>query len=266
MSLLAARIRSIPSWQVTLGVALLALGFLVAAQLAAEGPRVRYTTQERSPLVETALSLQTEQGGLKSQIVALRSDIEKLEQQATGSAAEIKSLNDHLQEARIAAGLIPLTGTGLVIKLEDSSQPVPDGGNASDYLVGAADLRTVVSELWLAGAEAIAINSERITTSTAIIDIGGSVLINAAYVAGPFEIRAIGPTDLFKRLSASPGFDELVRARRGSFGIGISWAEPDSLDVAGFAGSVNLRESRAVAAPSTPPGASPSPGSAGGAQ
>ena len=29
-------------------------GFLVAAQLASEGPRVRYTTQERSPLVETA--------------------------------------------------------------------------------------------------------------------------------------------------------------------------------------------------------------------
>ena len=49
-----ARLRAIPSWQVTLGVALLGLGFLVAAQLAAEGPRVRYTTQERSPLVETA--------------------------------------------------------------------------------------------------------------------------------------------------------------------------------------------------------------------
>ena len=35
----ADRLRSIPSWQVTLGVALLGLGFLVAAQLSAEGPR-----------------------------------------------------------------------------------------------------------------------------------------------------------------------------------------------------------------------------------
>ena len=48
---ITARLRAIPSWQVTLGVALLGLGFLVAAQLAGEGPRVRYTTQERSPLV-----------------------------------------------------------------------------------------------------------------------------------------------------------------------------------------------------------------------
>ena len=47
------RLRAIPTWQVTLGVALLALGFLIAAQLASEGPRVRYTTQERTPLVET---------------------------------------------------------------------------------------------------------------------------------------------------------------------------------------------------------------------
>ena len=47
MTSLLARIRAIPSWQLTLGVALLVLGFLIAAQLAAEGPRIRYTTLER---------------------------------------------------------------------------------------------------------------------------------------------------------------------------------------------------------------------------
>ena len=64
--------RAIPSWQVTLGAALLGLGFLIAAQLAAEGPRVRYTTQERSPLVETAIELQAQQEALKQQILDLR--------------------------------------------------------------------------------------------------------------------------------------------------------------------------------------------------
>jgi uncharacterized protein YlxW (UPF0749 family) len=81
---------------------------------------------------------------------------------------------------------------------------VPPNGNEADYLVGAADLRTIVDELWLAGAEAVAVNDERVTTSTAIIDIGGSVLVNAAYLAGPYQIKAIGPTDLFAKLSASP--------------------------------------------------------------
>jgi uncharacterized protein YlxW (UPF0749 family) len=250
---LARRLRGIPSWQVTLGVALLVLGFLIAAQLAAEGPRVRYTSQERTPLVETALRMQSQQDALKDQIVALRDAIQKIELADPGSQAALKDLNDRLEEARIAAGLIPLTGTGVVLRLDDSTEPVPPDGNEADYLVGAADLRTVVDQLWLAGAEAISINDERVASSTAIIDIGGSVLVNAAYLAGPYEIRAIGPTDLFARLSAAPGFEEFVRTRRGSFGIGISFAEPPVVDVAAFAGSVTLRESRAVATPAPTP-------------
>ena len=262
MTTLGARIRAIPSWQVTLGFALLALGFLIAAQLAAEGPRIRYTTQERSTLAETALALQSQQAALKSRIVALRKQIQDIEQQGTGSAAAVRDLNARLDQARIAAGLIPLTGTGIVLKLEDSSQPVPPDGNESDYLAGAADLRTVVALLWQSGAEAIAINGERITTSTAIIDIGGSVLVNAAYIAGPYQIAAIGPKDLFARLSAAPGWEEFVRARRGSFGIGISWAEPDAVDVPAFAGSVTLRESRSVPSPGPTPAATEPSGSA----
>jgi uncharacterized protein YlxW (UPF0749 family) len=258
VSFVAAKIRAIPSWQVTLGLALLALGFLIAAQLAAEGPRIRYTTQERAPLVEAALSQQKQQQDLKTRIVALRASIQQVEEQDTGAAARTKDLNARLEQARIAAGLIQLEGTGIVLKLEDSTQPVPPDGNAADYLVTAADLRIVVGELWQAGAEAIAINGERLTTTSAIIDIGGSVLVNVAYLAGPFEITAIGPPDLFDRLSASPGFAEFVRTRRGSFGIGISWAEPGTVAVPAFAGTINLRESHAEASASAEP-AAPAP-------
>jgi hypothetical protein len=67
-----ARIRSVPSWQITLGLALLGLGFLIAAQLAAQGPRVSYTTQERLPLIETATRLQARQDELKARILELR--------------------------------------------------------------------------------------------------------------------------------------------------------------------------------------------------
>jgi uncharacterized protein YlxW (UPF0749 family) len=254
----ARRLGGIASWQVTLGVALLALGFLIAAQLAAEGPRVRYTSQERTPLVETALNLQATQSDLKDQIVKLRASIEDLETDSAGSQAALKQLNDAMEQARIAAGLIPMTGTGLVLRLQDSARPVPPGGNEADYLVSAADIRTVVDQLWLAGAEAIAVNDERVTTSTAIIDIGGAVLVNTAYIAGPYQISAIGPSDLFARVSAQAGFQDFVVTRVGSFGIDLSRAEPATVDIPAFAGSVTLQESRAVASPSAAPGATPS--------
>ena len=75
MTSIGARFRTIPTWQLTLGIALLALGFLIAAQLQSEGPRVTYTSQERGPLVATAQGLQAQQDALKAEIVSLRSQI-----------------------------------------------------------------------------------------------------------------------------------------------------------------------------------------------
>ena len=258
------RIRGIPSWQLTLGVALLGLGFLVAAQLASEGPRVRYTTQERSPLVETATQLQAQQDRLKTQILDLRTRIGAVENGEVGSAAVVRDLNSQLQDARIAAGLIPLTGTGLVLQLEDSLEPVKPDTNQADYLVGARDLRTVIEELWSAGAEAIAVNGERITPSSAVIDIGPSILINSSYLSAPYQITALGPKDLYARLSASAGFVDLIRARAQSYGIRVSFAEPASVDVPAFAGTVTLRYARPAASPSTTPSSPAGPSPSGG--
>jgi uncharacterized protein YlxW (UPF0749 family) len=248
---LAARLRGIPSWQVTLGVALLGLGFLVAAQLSSEGPRVRYTTQERSPLVETATDLQADQEALKAAILDLRTRIQAAEQAGQGSAALVKDLNDQLQSARIAAGLIPLTGSGLVLQIEDSQEPADPEGNMQDLLVGARDLRTIVEELWQAGAEAVAVNGERMTPTTAVIDIGPSILVNSAYLAGPYQVTAIGPDDLYARLSASPGFVDFIRARAEAWGLRVSIAEPESVDMPAFAGTVTLRYARPQASATT---------------
>lgn len=244
-----ARLRRIPSWQITLGAALLALGFLIAAQLGAEGPRVRYTTQERTPLLETATELQAQQDELKRRILELRQSIQGVEGQGPGSADQVRQLNAELEAARIAAGLIALSGSGMVLLLDDSQVPVPPDASGADYLVGSHDIRSVVEELWIAGAEAIAINNERVTTTTAIIDIGSSLLVNSAYLAPPYQVTAIGPTDLYDRLSGSPGFVDFVRSRAEAYGIRLSFAEPESVDMPAFAGTVTLRYSRPLASP-----------------
>ena len=153
-------------------------------------------------------------------------------------------LNGQLQDARIAAGLVAMTGPGLVIQLSDSSAPVPQGDDERDYLVSGHDVLAVVEELWLAGAEGVAVNGERVTIATAIVDIGGSVLVNSAYVAPPYQVSAIGPPDMFERLTASPGFVDFIRARAETFGIGVDYATPDAVDLPAYAGSVNLRYGR----------------------
>lgn len=236
-----SRLPRIPSWQITLGLASLVLGFVVVAQLQSDGPRAQYASNERGPLVQTAIGLQTQQDGLKAQILALRAQISDLETKGQGSVAAATDLGQRLQDARLAAGLIGLQGPGIVLQLRDSEQTVLPGDNPNDYLVSAADVRIVVEQLWLAGAEGVAINGERITTGTAILDIGGTVLVNSAYLAPPYQISAIGPADLLDRLSASVGFGSFVENRAQAFGIQIDVAEPSEVSLPAYAGTITLR-------------------------
>ncbi len=252
MTALSSRIRAIPTWQIALFGALVALGFLIAAQARSEAPRVRYTTQERAPLVEAVVNLQAQQEALKDRILELRARVTVAEQGATGSGALVANLNAELRGARVAAGLVALEGPGIYLQLEDSQVPVPPGESVADYRVGARDLRVVAEELWLAGAEAVSVNGERLVPATAFVDIGGTLLVNSAYVAPPYQVAAIGPPDLYDVLVASPGFIELAQARADRFGIRISFAEPDRVTVPAYAGTVTLRYAR-------PPAPSPTP-------
>ena len=60
----------------------------------------------------------------------------------------------------------------------------------------------MVEELWLAGAEAVSSQRRaRRARSSAIIDIGGSILVNSAYLSPPYQVKAIGPADLYDRLA-----------------------------------------------------------------
>src|SRR4029079_12387326 len=100
--------------------------------------------------------------------------IKGVEDQGQGTTAQQRELNASLEQARIAARLIPLTGTGIVFRLGDSTHPVPPNGNPADYAVTARDIRTVVTELWLAGAEAIAVNGGPGTAHDGGLQRGGT--------------------------------------------------------------------------------------------
>jgi uncharacterized protein YlxW (UPF0749 family) len=112
------------------------------------------------------------------------------------------------------------------------------GGSNKDGLVTARDVRVVVQELWLAGAEAISVNGERLATTTAILDIGNSILVNSAYLAPPYEVTSIGPAELYRRVAASPSFVEFVRDRIDPSGIRLSFADLAKVTVPAFAGTV----------------------------
>jgi uncharacterized protein YlxW (UPF0749 family) len=126
MSSLAGRIRGVPGWQWTFAVALLALGFLIAVQLGAEGPRVRYSSSERPPLLETARELDAAQASLQARILELRAQVAAAEANSAGNDLAVSAgSTTRWQSARLAAGLVEVEGPGITVRIDDSGLPLP---------------------------------------------------------------------------------------------------------------------------------------------
>jgi uncharacterized protein YlxW (UPF0749 family) len=241
------------SWQVTLAIALLVLGFLVAAQIRADATVQGYSSQERPALLRTVQDLQGQHATLTKQIQDLRSQIAVLRGQ--GHEAELAALNDQLKQTQLAAGLVQVEGPGMFVLLQDGSPLPGSDANEADYRINASDLRLVVNELWSAGAEVIAIDKERVVTSTAIVDAGSAIVVNSAYVSAPYQLSVIGPSDMWQKLTTAPSFRDWMEARYGPYRLGIGWQPASSVVVPGYAGGATLHYGRVVTPSASPSGA-----------
>jgi uncharacterized protein YlxW (UPF0749 family) len=250
------RRRRIASWQGTLAIALLLLGFLIAAQVAAQAPAANYSALERPGLVQTIQDLQHRHDDLAASIVATRSQLAAVRQGGQGRQSDLVALNQQLQQAQLAAGFTPIQGGGGYVYLSDGVPPPGIGGNPADYRVDAADIRTIVNGLWRVGAEAILINKERVVTTTAVVDVGGSILVNSAYVTdgtGQYIISVIGPSDIWTKLSTVDTFRSWMEQRYGPFHLAIQFVPDPKVLILGYAGTANLHVAQVSPAPSTTP-------------
>src|SRR5205814_4741992 len=108
--------------------------------------------------------------------------------QQAGSAA----LDTQLQNAGLAAGLVAMRGPGLKVTLDDSKRVKAPTGNVNDLVIHSQDVQAVVNALWRAGAEAIAINGQRLVSTSAVLCVGNTLLLNGTVHSPPYVVVAIG--------------------------------------------------------------------------
>lgn len=171
---------------------------------------------------------------------ALQEELEELRGQLRNMASaqqEFQALAQQLEQAQIHAGLIAMSGPGVVVTLDDSNRPVTPGENANNYIIHDEDVLRVVNELLAARAEAIAINGQRVTSRTEIRCTGPVVTINGVRTAPPLEIVAIGnPTELETALTMKGGVAEAVRF----WGIQLSVKKEAEVFVPAYKNSLKL--------------------------
>jgi len=120
----------------------------------------------------------------------------------------------------------------VVVTLDDSSARRSPTGDPNDLIVHERDIQTVVNALWAAGAEAVGINGERLTTTSAVRCAGNTLLLHGALHSPPYHIAAIGdPERLASAVPAQPGMGRL-RESVEAFGLRLD-VEPGSVRLGG---------------------------------
>ena len=149
-------------------------------------------------LLETIVPsvIQTEKENL-----LLSTDNEKLKQElanyAQGQSAA--TLASHpLQETKMNAGLMGVTGPGLQITLDDSKRAAGKQGDPKLLVIHDKYIREIFNALWNGGAEAIAVNGQRVTTNTEVFCSGSYIQINGTRQIPPYVIEAIGDVSPLK--------------------------------------------------------------------
>lgn len=219
-------------------VALLVIGLLLAVaftQRQAVGPVAQ---ERRQALVERVRAAEQDVAQSQDRAAELRRSVAQLQVLATrGLGPEFA---DRLRQVEIASGFVGLAGPGAVITMRDGTPPLPKGVSAEEARVLDVDMQMVVNGLWQAGAQAVAVNGIRLTSTTAIRTAGQAILVDFRPLLPPYTVEAVGPADLAERFADTPASSELSQLRQ-DYGIQSKVSPAEEVEVPASTSNLPIR-------------------------
>lgn len=148
---------------------------------------------------------------LTEELNQLTTTIRDYEKSFASNKNEYEVLLEEAERLRLMLGDIPAVGKGIRITLNDAEYN-PNNTNPNDYIVHESHIFKVINELKISGAEAIAINGQRLKTNSYINCTGPVITIDGKQYPAPFVIEAVGnPEVLIPSLQIVGGvFDQLI--------------------------------------------------------
>lgn len=204
---------------------------------------------------------------LVREVTQRRAELDRLQSQVSETRRENGALSSELREARAAsdealtelrrlaatAGFQPVRGPGLRWTVHNA--PASEGG----ALVTANELAYLVNGLWQAGAEAIAVNGERLTARSAITQSGAGINVNSTPLTAPFEVSVIGDPRTLESLLSETRSGYLWLLTVDTFGFRTQVERVDALPLPAAPESLLRTCGACAVADQQPPGQQPSP-------
>lgn len=226
--------------QVAIAILLLVLGILMSMQIKSVRQSNELKNLEKARAIELAEQinkLREENISLRQQIYDYEKKIKEYQDSASSISKTTELLKEELDKVKILAGLTDVEGPGIIITLDDSKIPAQPNVDPNSFLLHDSDILQVINELRAAGAEAIAINDQRVVSTTEIRCAGPTISINNTRYSAPYIIKAIGDPKILKNsLEMRGGIIDLLK----EFSIEVKIEEASKVVIPRYTGSLKF--------------------------
>jgi uncharacterized protein YlxW (UPF0749 family) len=203
------------------GLVLAALVVTVgAAQARVAAPTV---AKERQELIDRIDRETAAADKLEAKVDSLRDDVGDRQRQALKSDGA-----DGAGLVEILSGAVEVHGPGVKLVVDDAKEASGGGGDGDPRQTSGFsdtgrlrdhDLQRVVNGLWQSGAEAIAINGQRLTALSAIRAAGDAILVDNRPLVPPYTVLAVGDGARLSRRFQDSADGLYLHALQENYGI-----------------------------------------------
>ncbi|BAM47715.1 DUF881 domain-containing protein [Amphibacillus xylanus] len=147
---------------------------------------------------------------LQQEIDQVRLNLLQLENEMVEQVDHMRDMVDEKLTLQAYTGELPIKGPGIFVSLKDQ-EFIPTEAQIDEYIVHDRHIQMVINELIVSGAEALAINGQRIFADSHITCIGPVISVDGNQYPAPFVIEAIGDPDTLKKsLEISNGIIDIL--------------------------------------------------------
>jgi uncharacterized protein YlxW (UPF0749 family) len=212
----------------TAAVVIAVFGLLVTIAAVQTSRNASVNDASRVTLVQQITAERDRVSNLQDQIVRLRERNVGLQERLDQMTSTAQTTVARMRRLETNTGFVAVSGPGVRATVDDA----PNGDPAQ--AVRDEDLALLVDGLWSAGAEAIAINGQRLTTLSAIRNSGPAIHVNGRPLAPPYTVLAIGDTRTLQAdlLDSTHGSEFYSLARQLQFAFELRNEDSMSLPAA----------------------------------
>jgi uncharacterized protein YlxW (UPF0749 family) len=231
------------------------LGFLlVLAAFSARDAR-RAAAPRKIQLLKLIDQRRSQEADLEQAVRKLRQEVSDAERRRASTDKAQRGAADREAQLSVQAGTTAMKGSAVIVKLSDSDRQPQASDDPATYRIHDSDLQLVVNALFAAGAEAVALNDNRIVATSPIRDAGGTIVVNFRPLTPPYRVVGIGADR--QRFEAT---DIVRRFHQWTTLYGLGFAtSTGGVTVPAYAGRVDISNARPLAPPTTAPPAASRP-------